>query len=490
MNKLIIFLLCLFGLIRNQEINAQQENDTLFNYLIQKCFELFEPHADLTFSFGSDELRNEIPVLTSLPAKLQDTSLYKRELKGNYKDWLTFYKIGNLCQKFQLHEQAMNYYNQAYSLIYNEITKDTLKAEPLSQMGTLYLNLKSNDNAYYFFQKAYGRNEKDSAASIFLPMFYIFNGNHTKAEELITNRLSWDPQNIEMHIWLLTAKIFQGIKPSGQNTEELRAKSIDQIFDLTSLKKATKKFPKDIRFALLNQLGRQMALLAKYTSISDEFDKLSLTLPDLDELKTIRKELNKLGDKNLFKNKYIINKSLGFNYLMENNHHIAIMHFRKAISQWPAEKVSRDYYLIFTTHLFLQNDTLSALKILDEKIKADGENAVPLPEDYVLKGKIFLQKRDFNSAMESFNQANKIKPTPEAYLGLSLPHILSGDLMAANKFINQAYELNREFYLTYSLFGIITRINNQLEPSKNAFGQALKYKPDEKIIKEILEIAF
>jgi tetratricopeptide (TPR) repeat protein len=469
-------------------ISAQEKEgrmDTLHNYLLLKTYDLFQPHADLTYSFGTDELKNELPDLNYKIRELKDTAAFFEELKGDYKDWFVFYKIGNLYQKFNQGQHAMNYYNQAYNLIYNEVMKDTLKSGPVSDLASLYMNLNNSENAFYFFRKAYELDSKDSLASLFLPMFYIFNSNAPLAEEIIKKRLVYDPQNINLFIWLVMARIFKEYPALNKENKALLDKTIDQIFDLKDISIAAKKFNKDVSFSILELLGRQLALFAKYSALSDNIRNASLSAQDLKELKIIRKSLLSHIKKGEFKNKYILYKSLGFNYLLEKNLESAIENFKESINFWPKDKISGDYTIQFTCQYFIKNDTLAALQVIEQKINNNRETALLNADDFVLKGNVLYAKNDFAGAENAWKDALAIRPVPNAYLGLSLLEIKENRLKEANHFINKAYELDKEYYLTYALFGIITLMNNQKPEAKNALEKAMQLKPGEKTVNEI-----
>jgi Tfp pilus assembly protein PilF len=150
----------------------------------------------------------------------------------------------------------------------------------------------------------------------------------------------------------------------------------------------------------------------------------------------------------------------------------------------------KDYYILFTTHYFLQNDTVEALKVIDKKLKSDSLLLQTNAVDYVLKGNIYLAKNDYETAKYWFQRSFGIAQTPDAWLGLSFLEAKENKLREANDLINKAYELNKEYYLTYALFGIITIMNNQKDAAKEAFENALKLKPDSEKIKEIHDLFF
>ncbi len=468
-----------------QEIEIKK--DTLKDYIIEQCRNLLKPHSDLTFSFNTIELKNEVPDLKFIAPELKDTSKYFEELKGNYNDWNVYYKIGNLYQRFKLNESAFIYYEQAYNLIFNEIKKDSLNSKFYSEMGTLYLNLSSNDNSFYFFKKAYELNNKDSMASLFLPMFYIQTGDFGNAEKVIQLKLKSEPSCIEMYVWLITDKVFKTLSEIDKKDKSLINKSIDDLFKLSDFTKGIQSNNSDIRFSVLEPISRQFALFVKYLVLTDDFQKIELTQADLIEVKSIRKSLEKFISKGKFKNQYILYKSLGFNHLLDKNIDKAIDCFKKSITLWPAEKVSQDYYILFTTNHFIKNDTLTALKVIDEKINKDKMLLISNSEDYVLKANVLLALGKENEAYLNYKKALEVNKSVGAYQGLAYIEMKNDKLKEANEWINMAYEINQNDYLTYALFGSMIVLNEGVGQAKTYFNKALELKPDDEIIKEIFD---
>jgi len=470
--------------------NVEIKNDTINSFLVKKYKELLQPHSDLNFAFGSDELKNEVPDLKVEIPDLKDTLKYFDELKGNYKDWFTFYKIGKLYERFKMGKSAFAHYEQAYNLIFNEIKNDSLNAKYYSEMGMLYMSLKSQENAFYFFNKAYELDEKDSLASQFLPMFHIFSGKLDEADKIINKSIVNKTDELSTYIWMVTSTVFKTIGNIDKSDKSLLDKTIDELFDFTALNITVKKNKSDIRFLVLEQLSRQLALFAKYGVLAGDFEKIELTSKDIKELKTIRKSIEKLISKNQFKNKYVLYKALGFNYLLDRDLSKSIEMFNKSISSWPADKSSKDYYILFTTHYFLQNDTTAALKVIDAKIKNDSALLMLNPTDYVLKGNIYLAKGNLEKAKYYFQRSLGVGQTPDAWLGLSFIELKANKLTDVNNLINNAYELNKNYYLCYALFGIITIMNNQKDAAKDALDKAMQLKPDDKTVKEIYDAFF
>lgn len=480
---LTIFLINVIEITFSQQFDNNE--DTLNLYLITQCKRLLEPHTNLDFSFATDELKNETPDLNVKVPQLKDSVTYLDELKGDFNDWNVFYKIGKLYQRFNMNQTAFSYYERAYDLIMNEIKKDTLNSGPFAAMGTLYMNLNSRDNAFYFFNRAYELNNQDSVANQFLPMFYIFSGQLDKANLLIDRNIKSQPDDLNSYIWLISARVFKVIANLEKDDKTLINKPIDELFDFSTLNNAVKTNKSDIRFLVLQQLGRQLALFAKYAVLSGNFEKIEISADDNKELKSIRKTLEKFLAKGTFKNKYVLYKALGFNYMLEKNLDKAIELFKKSIANWPADKVSKDYNILFTTYYFLKKDTVKAISVIDEKIANDKKLMLENYGDHNLKGNVYLMQNNFTKAGEEYHRSLEISNNSDACLGLAFLELKDKNLGEANTWINRAYEMNKDYYLPYAMFGIITLMNNQKDAAKDALEKAMKLKPEDKIVEEV-----
>ncbi|MFN8254869.1 MAG: hypothetical protein U0W24_04220 [Bacteroidales bacterium] len=465
---------------------AQSPVDSVRYFILKKCSDLLKPHADLTFSFTSEEFKNELPVLKIDPPRLGDTLIYRKELKGGYSDWEIFYKTGKLCQQFKLNNSAFSYYELAHSLLINSLKKDSLNSEIYSDLGILYLNLRSYDNAFYYISKAYELNPLDSAAANFLPMYFMKLGQYDDAEKIINQGLAKNPKNLEMYIWQITLEVFKKVGEFDKTNPGLMDIPVLELFDLQEFRQAMDKNKQDIRFNILENVCLEFAVFAKYMILVGDFKSLKIIPADLNLLMEIKNNLEKILSKNAFRNKYILFKALGFNYLLSGEKDKAVEYFRKSIQLWPSDKTSQDYYNLFTTNLFIRNDTISSLRNLDEKIHNDEILMIPVADDYIVKGQVFLRQKKYMKAAEEFKKSMDVEKKLTALQGLSFIEMTKMNLNEANRWLNQAYEIDQNDYITFVIFGCMMVLNNQKEESKTYFDKALRIKPEDEDILQIL----
>jgi len=143
---------------------AQTTKDTIRTYLNNKVIELMSPHTQMSFSFGTAELKNKLPKLEIEIPNLKDTTDLIKKLKGTYNDWIIFKEIADLYKRFNNNKVAYSYYEKAYNTIVKENQKDSTKSKPYSDMGTLYMELNNNQKAFQHYLKAYEINSNDTAA--------------------------------------------------------------------------------------------------------------------------------------------------------------------------------------------------------------------------------------------------------------------------------------------------------------------------------------
>ncbi len=490
--KNLAFLLLLFLNIQNSSESYSQisPRDTSISYLKKMAVKFLEPHTNMTFSFGTEELKNEIPDLNIEIHQLKDTIKLLEELKGNYDDWNTFYEIGKLYAQFGMENNAFEYYTNAYKLITAQIQKDSLNSKYLADMGSLYMNMNNNQYAFAYYKQAYELNPQDTAAYNILPMFYIFTDDSQSAKTVIDQNLKRDPKHINSYIWYVTMVVLDKFKED-IDSKDIKNKKIEDIFDLALLKTASIDYKNDPRFPVLYNLSKLLAIFAKYAMITDDMKEMEVSKSDYSELKKLQKFFNKAISSEKFKNKYILYKALGFSYIMQKNLTKAIDNFKLAMNLWPKDKLSQDYYILFSTHYFLNGDTIKALNVIDKKIEEDKKLNLSNPKDYVLKGNVFLNMDKKTDAKTNYELALQLNlKTKDAYLGLAGLELLDNKLLESNSFINKAYELDKNHYLSYVLFGIITLMADDKQKAKEALKNALELKPDDTDIKEVYEVFF
>jgi tetratricopeptide (TPR) repeat protein len=175
----------------------------------------------------------------------------------------------------------------------------------------------------------------------------------------------------------------------------------------------------------------------------------------------------------------------------EKRQYVSVQNFEKAMSLWPKDELSQDYYILFSTQYFIVGDTLKALEVINNKIDNDKKLYLLNPDDYILKGNVYLNSKKYPEARKAYEESLKFNmKMKNAYLGLATLELLDDKLMESNNYINKAYDLDKEYYMNYALFGIITLMADDKEQAKNALSKAKELKPDDKDIRELYDAFF
>jgi tetratricopeptide (TPR) repeat protein len=483
--KLLLFI-GIIALHQFTTFSQSTNNDTITDYFKKSAVKLMKPHVNMTYSYVANELINKAPDLTVEIPQLKDTVKHLDELKGNYNDWKVFVKIAKIYRRYGKEQSAHPYFINAYKLIESEIKKDSLNAKYYSDMAQLYLDAGNQEYAQAYLNMTYQLNPEDTLVLKLLPMYLATSGDIETAEKINKLYLQKTSQRIDPYMNLLTIELFKVLYDSTL-MNILKNKSPHEVFDFSSIKKALDEHKKDKAFAVLYHAGNLFALYIKYAAIVDiRNEKVKLSEGDKAELKRLQKFFEKAVSGSSYKNKHILYKSLGFIYVLQNKPDEAVKQFRQMMKFWPQDELSNDYDLIFAVEYFIKKDRMAALKSLEEKIKLNEKLLLDNTENYIRLANVYMQMNQYDEAKKNYEKALTIdNRAVDAYLGLSVPEMLNMNFQESNKYLNKAYEINKNYYLTYALYGVLTFLANDYEQAKSALKQALQLKPDDETVLEV-----
>ncbi len=484
--KLFLFYISLFSftLVYSQTNGT----DTLPVYLKAIAVKLMKPHVNMNYSYVTDEIRNQAPDLKVKIPQLKDTVKYINNLKGDFSDWKNFVEIAKIYRRYSMEQNAYPYFVNTYNLIASEIKKDSLNPEYYLDMAQLYLDAGNQEYAQAYLNMTYQMNPEDTLVLKLLPMYLATSGDIQKAEKVNNVFLKKKPNDVEPYVNILTIEIFKVLYDSTMmnNMESITAQ---KLFDLSKIKAASDKY-KDKAFTVLYHVGQLFALYVKYSSIDDISNgEIKLSETDKTQLKQLKKFFTKAVSNSTYKNKHILYKSLGFICLLQNDLDGSIKYFKEMMSFYPKDELSNDYDILFAVHYFLKKDTAEAINTLKEKIDLNRNLVLNNSEDYIRLGNSYLQSSKFVDAQKAYQNALSINSKAiDAYLGLSVLEMLNMNFQESNKYMNLAYDIDKNYYLTYTMFGVLTLMADDYRQAKSALEQALKLKPDDKIINELYQI--
>ena len=486
--KVFLILSLFFG--TQLAFSQNLSKDSTLNYLKSVAVKLLEPHVDMNYSYTVEEIENIAPDMKVKLPQLKDTTELLTKLKGDYSDWKTFVEIAKIYRRYNKEQSAYPYFVNAYNLIASEIQKDSLNGKYYSDMAKLYLDAGNQEYAQAYLNLCYQFSPGDSMVLKLLPMYLAISGDIEKAEQI--NELSMKTLSdiYDPYVNLLSIEIFKVMYDSTL-MQKLPDKNIEDIFDFKKLKTLAETHKEDKAYSVLYNVGKLFALYIKYVNSSDFLnEKPKLNPGDEKELKLLKKFFGKAVKNNAYKNKHILYKSLGFIYLLERDWDNSINNFRKMMDYWPKNRIANDYDLIFAVQYFLKKDTLAALNTMEEKISSNEKYLNNNVADYVRLGDIYLQLNAYEKAKNAYEKALSFGKSEDAYLGLSVLQMMDMNFQEANKYINFAYDLNKNYYLTYALFGVLTLMADDKQQADQALKQALQLKPDNSIIKELYKQFF
>jgi len=276
----------------------------------------------------------------------------------------------------------------------------------------------------------------------------------------------------------------------------LKNKPIDEIFELSIIKNLIKENKKDIRFEVLYNLSKTLALFVKYSTISDDMEKINITDNDINEVNNLQKYFRKTITKEKFKNKYILYKAIGFLYLLKKDLSNAKLNIRKSMEYWPKDEQAADYYILFSMNYFLEKNKQEAIKIIKEKIDKDSVLNLVNYNDRIILANSYLSMSSGNKeylykANAEYKKVLNKQHDKDGYLGIAATLLLNNSpLKEINQYINMAYETDKNYHITYAMFAIITILNDQKDKAKDALEQAKKIKPDDETVNEIYDRFF
>ncbi len=486
--KLCLFFISLFSytLVYSQTNGT----DTLPVYLKAIAIKLMKPHVNMNYSYVTGEIRNQAPDLKIEIPQLKDTVKYIQHLKGGFNDWKAFVKIAKIYRRYNMEQSAYPYFVNAYNLIASEIKKDSLNSTYYSDMAQLYLDVGNQEYAQAYLNMTYQLNPEDTLVLKLLPMYLATSGDIQTAEKVNTAFLKKKPNDVEPYVNILTIEIFRVLYDSTIMNNKMQDIDARNLLNLSKIKSASEKYKKDKAFTVLFHVGQLFALYVKYSTIDDiSNDEIKLSETDKTQLKQLKKFFTKAVSNSTYKNKHVLYKSLGFICLLQNDLDGSIKYFKEMMSFYPKDELSNDYDILFAVHYFLKNDTTEAIHTLKEKIELNKNLVLNSAEDYTRLANTYLQSAEYDNAKKAYQDALNINPKAiDAYLGLSVLEMLNMNFQESNKYMNMAYDIDKNYYLTYAMFGVLTLLADDYEQAKSALEQALKLKPDEKIIKDLYQI--
>jgi len=476
-------------------------SDSDKKYLLSIAKICFAPEGAFNFSIVSQDLKPEAyKGLESKQTKPEDTVTLIKKLEGSTAPELVYRDLGLTFQRLNMYQRASFYFQKAFFIYDAKLKKDNNNAAVLSEIGNVQSNMNNYQQAIYYYNQALLKNQKDSTARAMITLSYIKLGEYSKARESIDENIKAEPSNITHYIWLPLVSFYETYLKSNLSTDSIKRKfknkSVDEIVDMSILKKASETYKDDYSFTLFYQVARNMTLVFKASfTFSQETKKFNPDAADLKEMASLEKFYNEGISRKDFPNKFLFYKALAMLKLMNNEYDNAIPLFREALKYKPLDKSTFDnnpseVYDDMVAAYMLKRDTTAAMKMLKEKI-ASNPAINPSSPDYELLAKFQMSQNQYADAEKSCKEIITLDDlSSDPYLGLAILALINNDLKTAEDQLNMAYKFNPNDADIYMLFGILSMFQNKADAAYYAFQTVLDIKGSDDDAKKIMDEYF
>lgn len=461
--------------------------------------------ADITFNYNysaSDLINRNKKAKSSKPSSIKEVKKLKKKLSGNYKDALTNYQIAMVYLRLNEFALFEEYVTQAFKQSEIGISSDPENIDYYHIKAMIY-NLYNN---YYEMVAMYieiiNLFPDDEFARFSLIMAYSQIGDYKQAQELAKQSIEQFPDNSNYYIGFNMANTFEIFTELGQEylTDSIADFNSDEIFDNQLLINASEKFENRNEYETLkNTTFLFQLLMSKISNFSDSesFDEYEIVFKgnELEKINNIEKFFKSALANKKMKNNYFFHYSLGIVYFLKKDLNLAISEFEKAKKERAKFAVTFDdnlsnYYDNIAAIQFLNEDTVSAMKTLKEKIKKR-PSIDPNPLDYCVYANYLLEFGELEQAKENFEKAIEIQPNNIIALkGLITHSILNDDYIKAMTNIEKAADINFYDIDIHILYGILSLLSNDMEEAYTSFENAYQIDTENETLNEILEELF
>ena len=349
--------------------------------------------------------------------------LEKRLSKDSLNAGILF-DIGYYYQKKGSQDTAKSYFQKSFNnLSYEYFKGDTSRF--YSFRGVIKFRLNDND-AINDIEKSLLINPNDSLAITFYPIILIINGRNSDAKNWCLNlleskRTSYYFSQYGFYMILNLTESIQflslanDLQKDENKKEEYRKKDFyNQLFDLSAICKYIASLKSIRERENLKAVADTYALFFKFSVFKHERnDKVIMeyTQNDTRRLKELNDFFVKCSDKNIM-NEYTVNKYLGFVNYMLDNQETAINYFIKAIEAFPMAERNSEFdpnetYESLLAMYYYKNDTANFRNTLERKI-ANEPPGIKLVRDYRNMAFYYFSIGQREKAMEWAKKAKEI----------------------------------------------------------------------------------
>lgn len=476
-------------------------NDSVFTEITKDTY-IFVAENEISFNFGTSDVENneKTPLIASIrnkkPASLDSIEALKAELKGNWKDAQSEYKIAmqyyNMQEQegFENHiEKAFDYSETAIEKMPDSIGNYMIKIQILNLFGR-----QAETEAVYL--KAIENIPDNEGAYLMLSMLYMQAGRNAEAEEIIRKGIKEMPNEVGFYFNLSLNEFFKHAYAEEEKQRDyIENTPLPKLFKLDEFAAVAKKHKRDFEFYTTYQMMRVFALFFKTIYSLDEAEDVEnaeLSAPVQKQIKKLRKYFNKYIRKSKkASNPYILHYSLGTLSIIEGNLHEAAKSYeaaRKTRLQYADVESSSPhdiYRNLYAVHI-LNEDTAEAHKVLEEKCRL-----LPTADDFNLLTISYMNANNYKKAEQKAAEAlNTGYFNVQTVRAAVILYLETGQPAAADEYLVEIFNAYPDDFESLILAGISAAMQKDAKNAAHFFEKAYQQNPESAVLNKIAERIF
>jgi tetratricopeptide (TPR) repeat protein len=469
-------------------VKPLDKTDTIFLKQEARVYAFLKP--TIQFEYNTTEFSASIKTAEK-GFDPEEVKRLKAKLTGNYDDAEILYNLGYIYKQDFQYNQAGEYFQQALDKGKDRAFADTTNAEAWRKLGTICFGANLYDDAFYSYGKALRLDSNNVNALTELNAAALVTGKVDLAEKLSMKKIKLYPDSVSSYFPLPVIYLYKvilkanALQDDEQKKNVFRNKTPDQYEDISAIRSAFEKHPKDYYFEFLYRVSLYCMVIAKcgVYSMADTTTKLGdfpfvIEEKDLKDLKMLQKFFEKGTKDKKFPCQYALQKSLANIYVMQKEFSKGKAAREKAIALKEAGKINYSYnaaidYDNLGAIYLLEKDTVGFEKLMLRKIKARPA-LNPDPSDYVKIAQIAVNRGDIKKAKEYAVVALDLSETAAgANLVLGTCALLEGNMASTLKYFQEENKIEPESASLMTLVGIFSLLNNNPDNAADWFSGAM-----------------
>lgn len=378
----------------------------IFSINNQISYNLSSKDAEISFSDMNDEIQYNDDYLKELKTKLSKDSL----------NAITLNNLGNYYTNKGNKPLAKKYFKKSLDNLSLQTFVKKDSAQYYSFRGILKSNLETS-GAITDIEKALRINPNDSISILFYPMFLIQQNRFSESKKICIDALDKKNESPTMpYTFLCMSILFENVSTilDPSKKEASRNKNYDELVDYSLIYQYADKYKSSIQVQNLKKMSEILGLFIRMYQFDLNEDNeilLNFSSREITKINTLEKEFKELLAKGKI-NPFTANKSLCTLHFMLGNKDKAIEYGKKAIALFPESKKNIQFnpyetYDLLLSLYQLKKDQVNFKKTLAEKIQKSSQEEKKI-NDYLSMAYSYLYENDFVQSEEWCKKAREI----------------------------------------------------------------------------------